>query len=287
MPKYFISGLVIEMLAPHWTLHSNLKIFQSNDINIDISCRVVFEKPTMLPNGKKKYIVKTGVTSVYETEDLYYVYDGHEDDIPSVIVASHDWSGCTMYVDPKLNKPNEKETVETVQICIFAALRKVMISALVQRKGFLIHSSTIIWNGKGIVFSAPSGTGKTTHTNLWKQMYHVRILDGDVTACRIIDEVPRVYGLPWCGTSGEFLNESVPLGAIVFLQQDKVNRIEKLNIKEAFIRLTARCYLQPWGDEMTNRHLDNIQEVIDKTSCYLLNCLPDQDAVELVRKCLE
>lgn len=287
MPKYCISGLTIEILAPNWVLHDNLKMFKSDEIYNDISCFVVFRKPDEMPIAKNKYIFDTEAISVCETEELHYVYRGHEEDVPSTIVASQDWSKCNMYIDPMYNASSDKAIMDCVQNNIFAALRKVVMAALTQRKGFLVHSSTIIWNQKGIVFSAPSGTGKTTHTNLWKQMYRVRILDGDVTACRIIDGVPRVYGLPWCGTSGEFINESVPLGAIVFLQQDKKNRIEKLNTQEAFIRLAARCYLQLWNEKMTNLHLDNIQSVIEKTDCYLLNCLPDFNAVELVKKCLE
>ncbi|HEY8499074.1 MAG TPA: radical SAM protein [Clostridia bacterium] len=183
--------------------------------------------------------------------------------------------------------PIDKQTVDNVRNGILGALRSITIAALSYKHGLLVHSSSIIWNGEGIVFAAPSGEGKSTHTNMWRQKYGTEILDGDVTALRIIDEVPYAYGLPWCGTSGEFLNKRVPLRAVVFLQRAEKNRIEKLNFQEAFIRLASRCFMLPYDERMTNQFLNVAQEIASKTDCYLLECLPDYEAVELVKKCLE
>lgn len=285
MIRYCISGLTIGMIAPEWVLHDNLKTFLCQTGDADVCCSVIFKKHINMLGEKANLIVKTSAILIYESEGfIHSFYD--EKDIPYYAVASEDWSVCTMFVDPEYNDPDDEKIVQIVRDGLFAALRDVMIAALAQKRGLIIHSSTIIWNDMGVAFSAPSGAGKSTHTNLWKKMYGVWVLDGDAAACRIVNGVSIVYGLPWCGTSGEFINHSVPLRAIVFLQQAKENRIEKLDFHEAFIRLAARCFLQPWNDRMTNQFLDIIHEVAACTDCYLLNCLPDNDAVEMVKNCL-
>ena len=287
MSKYCISGLTVKIIAPEWVLHDNLKFFLCDTADTDIYCRVVFKKRTIISPEKAKLIVKTKGTSILESEEGIHILNNNEKNIPSYMVVSEDWSVCTMLIDPKYDAPDDNEMAQCVRNGVFDALRKVMIAALVQKYGLMIHSSTILWNDKGIMFSAPSGTGKSTHTNLWKQLYDVQIIDGDATACRIINGNPFVYGLPWCGTSGEFMNHRAPLGAIVFLQQAGENKIEKLDFKEAFMRLTARSFLLPFNDKMMNQFLNVIQEVAVCADCYLLNCLPDIDAVELVKRCLE
>ena len=122
---------------------------------------------------------------------------------------------------------------------------------------------------------------------MWKEMYHVPILNGDSAACRIIDGSPIAFGIPWCGTSGQYINQHAPLAAIVFLEQAKENSIVKLDTVEAFMRLTERCIMLRWSESLTKESLFTIQSVVESVDCYLLKCLPDHDAVELVRKCLD
>lgn len=295
MIKYTISGLTIELVAPEWILHDNLKAFlididntnDSNDIlGTDVCCRIEFKNKRIAPTCNSKLIVETAGTSIYESDKYFQILFKYYDDIVYSMVASKDWSDYILLIEKKYHDSFNEEYVLQVKNSVFRALRKVMISSLLKKRGLLIHSSSIIWNDKGILFSAPSKTGKSTHAHLWKQIYGTTILDGDVNACRIIDDVPIIYGLPWCGTSDEYVNNSVPLRAIVFLQQDKINSIKKLDFQEALLRLYARCFLLPWNNAMTNMFIDIVQEFVTKTDCYLLNCLPDADAVGLVRNCL-
>ena len=287
MPKYCISDLIIEVEAPEWALHDNLGPFLCDTGDRDVFCGIVFNKRPTILSEEAEIIVKTPGTTIFEFEGCFHNLSGDDEDIPSYTVASKKWSVYTMFVDPEYNNPKDHEIVQSVRDGIFSALRSVAIVALAQKQGLTIHSCTIIWNGKGVLFSAPSGTGKSTHAQLWKQLYNTSILDGDVTACRMVNGIPIVYGLPWCGTSGEFINRNVPLRAIVFLEQAKENSIKKLDLRETVIRLTARSFLLPWNNELMNQYLDIVQEIAENTDCYLLNCLPDSDAVELVKKCLE
>ncbi|MBU7007239.1 hypothetical protein [Phosphitispora fastidiosa] len=286
MTKYCISDLILEIAAPEWTLHDNLKLFSCRHGDPDVCCRVEFKKRPQKPAAGVKIIADTPGTMIYEDKGHIHNLSGDDHDIPSYTVASGDWFSYTMYIDPKFNNPDDDEIVHIVKDGIFASLRGVMIGRLAQKNGVIIHSSTILWQDRGIMFPAPSGTGKSTHAHLWQQLYHTPILDGDAAACRIADGTPVVYGLPWCGTSGEFLNQSAPLGAIVFLQQAEANSIIKLGLQESILRLAARCFLLPWNEGLMHQYLDTVQEIAARTDCYLLNCLPDAAAVELVKKCL-
>ncbi|EQB21628.1 hypothetical protein UNSWDHB_1041 [Dehalobacter sp. UNSWDHB] len=287
MPKYCISGLIIEVTAPDWALHEDLRPFQCNTGETDVYCNIVFQKQPARPGEEVKIIADTLGTLIYEFQDIIHNLCGDDQDIPSYTFSSKDWAYHTMFIEPEYNNPNDNIIVQAVREGISAALRDVTILALIQRRGLIIHSSTILWNGEGVMFSAPSGTGKSTHTRRWRELYDTPILDGDTTACRIVNGIPIVYGLPWCGTSGEFINSSAPLRAIVFLQQAKENNIKRLDSREAILRLIARCFLRPWSHEVINQYLDTVQEIAEKIECYLLDCLPDSKAVELVKKCLE
>lgn len=286
MPKYCITDLIIEVAAPEWTLQDNLESFLCDIGDTEVYCNITFKKRPTLPR-EAEIIVKTPGTTIFKLQDSIHNLSGDDEDIPSYTVASKNKSTYTMFVDPKYDNPWDPDIVRSVKEGLFTALRAVVISALAQRQGLIIHSSTILWKGKGVMFSAPSGIGKSTQAHLWQQLYNTPILDGDATACRIVQGIPIVYGLPWCGTSGEFMNKSATLRAIVFLQQANENSIEKLDLRETMLRLTARCFLLPWNNELMNQLLDTVQEIAEKTDCYLLNCRPDSEAVELVKKCLE
>ena len=297
MPKYRISDVSLDIAAPEWALHDNLESFlwdtgdtETRDTetrDTDVYCEIIFKKRPTIPGDEAQIMAKTPGTTIYKFHDDIHNLSGDDKDIPSYTVAAKNWSCHTMLVDPDYNNPNDHEIARSVRDGLFAALRSVLISALAQKRGLIIHSCTILWQGEGVMFSAPSGIGKSTHAHLWQQLYKTPILDGDATACRMVQGVPIVYGLPWCGTSGEFINQRVPLGAIVFLQQANENRIEKLDLSEATLRLTARCFLLPWTHELMNQFLDTVQEIAENVDCYLLNCRPDSDAVELVKTCLE
>lgn len=287
MPEYSIADIGIEMNTPEWTIHDNLKIFESSTPVIDIICNILFEKRVYEPEEQDVLLVKDPGRSVIRKRNFFHIVFNNETDIPYYIIISDDFSLCKIYIAPQYEAPQDETIVRYVRNAIFGVLRMVLIMELSQRDGLLLHSSTIIWNGMGISFSGPSGTGKTTHTRLWQKLYDVKILDGDVAAVRIKNDSVYVYGLPWCGTSGEFINECVPLRNVVFLQQGETNMIKKLSYKEAFMRLIARCFLQPYDDIMMEKYLDTAQRVAVITDCYLLECLPDENAVELVKECLD
>ncbi|MBQ9964868.1 MAG: hypothetical protein IJP14_07100 [Clostridia bacterium] len=154
--------------------------------------------------------------------------------------------------------------------------------------GLVMHGSSIRYNGKGIVFSAPSGTGKSTHTGLWKQYYGscVEHINDDKPAIRFDGDIPVVYGTPWSGKTDTNANISAPLHAIVFLEQAPENHIQPLSIEEAVVRI-HRETVRPYYDEALGlKVLETTERLIRSVPIFLLQCTISEEAVNLVKNTL-
>ncbi len=155
--------------------------------------------------------------------------------------------------------------------------------------GVVLHGSSIAYEGKGVVFSAPSGTGKSTHTALWQKLYGDKVtpVNDDKPAIRFVNEQPHVYGTPWSGKTDKNHNISVPLHAVVFIERASQNRIRRLSPTEAFLRINNET-VRPFYDAGQGRRvLDCAQKLIESVPMYLLGCTISEEAPELVKRELQ
>jgi hypothetical protein len=157
--------------------------------------------------------------------------------------------------------------------------------ALLGFDGFCLHASAIALDQRAVLFSAPCGTGKSTHAGLWQQYFgsdKALIINDDKPAMRFLGGTFYVYGTPWSGKSDLNLNLRVPLQAIVFLEQAKENRIRRMKNKESVMRLVYQS-LRPFGDkDKMNRLLELFDSLIKRIPVYLLGCTVSTEVVELV-----
>lgn len=150
--------------------------------------------------------------------------------------------------------------------------------------GGVLHSSSIAYNGQGIAFSAPSGTGKSTHTGLWKKVFGdaVEIINDDKPAIYFEDGQAMLCGTPWSGKTALNRNRSVPLRAIVFLERGKENSIRRLDTVESMFHLTTQI-VRPYYDEALGvKILDFTERVLANVPIYCLTCNISRQAVETV-----
>lgn len=157
---------------------------------------------------------------------------------------------------------------------------------LLQNKGFFLHSSLIDWHGSGILFSAPSGTGKSTQAALWERLEGAQILNGDRSVIRHYGGRFYAYGSPYAGTSGIYVNASVPIRAIVVLSQAPENTIERLSPTAAFQQLYRECTILSWDASFVNDVLELLTKLIATVPVYHLSCRPDADAVKTLKEIL-
>lgn len=150
-------------------------------------------------------------------------------------------------------------------------------------KGILLHSSFICYNGSGVLFSAPSGTGKSTQAALWQQFCSADVINGDRAGLRRIDGRWTAFGLPYAGSSGIYRNESAPLAAIVVLRQAKENRIRRLSPLEAVKQLLPEISSHGWDRDYMAELLPLVSSLVDEVPVFMLECLPDEGAVNLTK----
>ncbi len=143
-----------------------------------------------------------------------------------------------------------------------------------------MHASVIKNGGKGYLFLGKSGTGKSTHSNLWlKYIPGSELLNDDNPILRVGDDgIARVYGSPWSGKTPCYKNDSVPVGAIVRLKQFKQNIITRSSVIEAYAAVYPSCS----GFRAIKSIADGMHEAIEHIAvhvpCFTLNCLPDEEA---------
>lgn len=154
---------------------------------------------------------------------------------------------------------------------------------LLYYQAFLLHSSFISWQNNGILFTAPSGTGKSTQADLWKKYEDADIYNGDRTIIRKIDGKYYGFGSPYAGSSGIYRNESAPIKAIVVIEQGPDNVIRRLHGREAFLPLFRETLMNTWNKEYMEKMTDLLMDAACQIPVYHLSCRPDQDAVNTVK----
>ena len=155
---------------------------------------------------------------------------------------------------------------------------------LLRHNAMVLHSSLVSYKGSGILFSGPSGIGKSTQADLWVRTLGAEILNGDRAVIFPTQDGFRAGGSPWCGSSGIYRREHVPIEAIILLRQGKENRILPAEPKIAFREIYSQCIVHDWDKHYVDRLCDLVQELVRVVPVYILSCLPDASAPILTEK---
>lgn len=151
---------------------------------------------------------------------------------------------------------------------------------LIKFNGILLHSSCVVVDGVAYAFSADSGTGKSTHTQLWLKHFGDRayILNDDKPAIRIIDGKPYACGTPWSGKYDYSTPAVVPLAGICFLSRSETNQIKKADTGKAIYNIFSQT-VRRLGESRMNMLMDNLNEIFKLVPIYDLGCNMSDDAV--------
>ena len=145
--------------------------------------------------------------------------------------------------------------------------------------GIMLHASCVEYEGKAYLFSARSGTGKSTHTHLWlKYLPGSRIINDDKPAIRCIDGVYYAYGTPWSGKTDESVNIGVPIAGIAFLSRgdNNIKRIPGIKALKLFMEQTVR----PHDKQLMSNTLEMLNGVLTDIPIYEISCDMSEDAVK-------
>ena len=174
------------------------------------------------------------------------------------------------------------------QVDIKAVLNALTLEHLVAHKGgFLLHASYIAWKGKAILFTAPSGTGKSTQADLWKKHRGAEVINGDKAVVRITENGVEACGIPYSGSSGICKNVTLPLAAVVYLSQAPQTSIQQVNGFKAYRRIWEGCSVNTWNQNDVAAVSKTVQCVLQAVPVYHLACTPDESAVTALEQMLK
>lgn len=160
-------------------------------------------------------------------------------------------------------------------ICLYRAIAE----RLPLFDGFVFHGAAITIGGRGFIFAAPSGTGKTTHISLLMKNYpdEVGIINGDKPIIRKIDGEWRVCSTPWAGKEGWKVNSTAALAGIVLVERAEENSILPVSPSENFDAVIRQVYI-PKSAEACAATLSLIDEMAQDVKFYRLGCNMDDSA---------
>lgn len=278
---YKVAGHQFGVIMPDndmsWSVMEPYQPFQSDDSDDCVFTAELIETMPDITNKKR-------VTVSCEGSDM-----------PRIEL--YEWEGqWLMEIAPAMNAPirvylTTDKAFETAKFrllgCIPFSINTVLMLmfafATARKNTLLMHSSVTMKDGKGYLFLGKSGTGKSTHSQLWiNYIEGCSLLNDDNPVIRVTEtgEV-RVYGSPWSGKTPCYRNLDVPVGAIVSLQQAKINKIRRQSLPEAYasvyVSFSGYRFIKEMADGL---HITNAM-VVSKVPCYLLDCLPDADAAFL------
>lgn len=171
--------------------------------------------------------------------------------------------------------------VDPMFLSLFCMERHMM-----QRDHLVLHCAYMAYKDTAVLFSAPSGTGKTTQATLWERYRGTRVVNGDKSLLAKREGAWTANGWPVCGSSQVCHNESMPIRAIVMLSQGKENAITKLTPFQAFSQIYSQITINFWNKQAQQRAMDLIEDLVTNVPVYHLACTISEEAVGTLERVL-
>lgn len=190
---------------------------------------------------------------------------------------SYDWTEFILYQDHTGSRGERA----------FREFGSLFSYAVLNHHACVLHGVVMEYQERGILVVAAAGTGKTTHTRMWRDYKNALILNGDRCLCRKKDGVWYAYGMPWSGSSGEYINRKVPVSCIVNLNQGKDNIAYPLSAFDGTLRLMQRVFAPAWSGKLQSQAFDYCEELASEIPVLDYYCRPDPESVEVLEKAIQ
>jgi hypothetical protein len=162
----------------------------------------------------------------------------------------------------------------------------IVRTRVLTKDGIVFHSSAVNDSGKGVLMVGHSGAGKSTQSVIWVEQAGATVLSDDRVAVRIENGQAVAYGTPWGGTAGIAVNASVPLEAMLILQQHPTNELVRMTPTEAMPELLVRAFLPYWDSDLLARALDVVERIVNSVPVHTFRCRADASVIPAVRSIL-
>lgn len=160
-----------------------------------------------------------------------------------------------------------------------ASIQRQVADYLVTRDTLMLHGSTVAVDGKAYLFTAPCGTGKTTHTRLWRDLLGQRavMVNDDKPFLRITPTGVLAYGSPWSGKHGLATNICVPLQGICALRRGMDNRIEPAQAQDLLELLCHQTHI-PQDQALGEKTRCLVETLAQRVPLWQMECTKDPQA---------
>ena len=263
--------------TPGNILHADQTVSNSkNAIHIDQTVTVIDHAPAQHSLGST--LIQTHELVIME-DDLQYVF--LFPDAPGIHEAhlTKDGSDARYFCCPPYT--------ESLQQDLFHAIRLSFLYLAQLHDMVVLHSASLLYRGKAWLFSGHSGAGKSTHTNLWKELYEVPLINGDLNLLSMENGCPMIHGLPWCGTSGISDTHSYPLGGILLVKKALQNHAAALDTSHAQLLVAQRLISPCWTETLMQKNLSFVAELAPHILICRLHCTKTPEAAETGKQAID
>ena len=185
-------------------------------------------------------------------------------------------------LDLSIDRMNELKVTYhylTLEDIEYIFLGQLFYKYILQHDGILLHSSCVVKDNKAYLFSAPSGTGKSTHTSLWLEEFpDAYILNDDKPAIIFKDNTLYAAGTPFSGKHDISRNLLVPIQGICFLERSENNWIKEIDKKQAIFEILNQTERVPYEEDM-NLILHHISNIVSNITVHKMGCNISKEAV--------
>ena len=182
-------------------------------------------------------------------------------------------------MDDMINKYHELYPQLSIGDCEYVLYGAYFYKELLKHKGILLHSSCVVKDNYAYLFSAPSGTGKSTHTSLWLQVFKdAKILNDDKPAILIKNDKIYACGTPFSGKTNLNLIEEYEIKGIAFLERSKDNWIKEMDANKSIYSILNQT-IRPDDEANMDLAISTIEEIVKRIKIYKFGCNISKDAV--------
>lgn len=199
-----------------------------------------------------------------------------------ILVTAEDLAGEQLILEKEAVEQSIKPRKFKDPFLERATIQRRVADYLIGRNALMLHGSTIAVDGKAYLFTAPCGTGKSTHTRLWRGLFGDRavMVNDDKPFLRIIDHSVYACGSPWCGKHGLASNVSVPLQGICVLSRGKENLIQRADSASVMEILRQQAH-SPLDADLLAQSFDLIDIITRYVPLWQLQCNMEQEAARV------
>lgn len=203
----------------------------------------------------------------------------------SVTVVPEDLAYEQKMLDIEADEEGLKRRKFTGPFLERASIQRKIAVELLRRNVLLVHGSTVAVDGEAYMFTASCGTGKSTHTRLWRETFGERaqMVNDDKPFLEIRSDSVVAHGSPWSGKHGLDTNISVPLKGICILHRGLENVIRPLDAKDALEMLLHQSFLPENDQERAEALVEQLARIVP---LWEMECTKDSEAAVIAQKAM-